>query len=56
MASKPTPEALQALARLQSAEQTVSSIEATHQWEVNLHKHAGYSASWSQGQYSWGGG
>ncbi len=40
--------------RITAAENTISSLEQTHDWEMQLQDHSAYSTSWGHGSYSWG--
>lgn len=40
--------------RLEASEDSMSSLEQTHDWETRLHDHSAYQSSWAHGIYSWG--
>lgn len=54
MSTKPSEFSAAIDSRLSSAEHTVSSLEKTHNWEIELQKHFAYQSGWGQGSYSWG--
>jgi hypothetical protein len=54
MSIKPSEFSAAIDSRLSSAEHAVSSLEKTHNWEIELQKHFAYRSGWGQGSYSWG--
>jgi hypothetical protein len=54
MPTKHSELAANAVIRLQSADEAISSLEYTHNWETQLKDHHAYQKSWGYGTYLYG--